>query len=86
MGIFIPLPWAIDNHQFFNAKHLSDLNAGFLIEEDENLEKSLIKILNDIKAENKEKLENMKENSFKAAIKHPEEIIHEEIMLSLIHI
>ena len=80
LGIFIPLPWAIDNHQFFNAKHLSDLNAGFLIEEDENLEKSLIKVLNDIKEENKEKLEKMKENSFKAAIKHPEEIILEEIM------
>ena len=80
MGIFIPLPWAIDNHQFFNAKHLSDLNAGFLIEEDENLEKSLIKILKDIKEENKEKLANMKENSFKAAIKHSEEIICKEIM------
>ena len=80
LGIFIPLPWAIDNHQFFNAKHLSDLNAGFLIEEDENLEKSLIKVLNEIKEENKEKLEKMKENSFNAAIKHPEEIILEEIM------
>ena len=80
MGIFIPLPWAIDNHQFFNAKHLSDLNAGFLIEEDENMEKSVVKVLNDIKAENKEKLAMMRENSFRAAIKHPEEIIHEEIM------
>ena len=80
MGIFIPLPWAIDNHQFFNAKHLSDLNAGFLIEEDENIEMSIIKVLNDIKGENKEKLEMMKENSFKAAIKHSEEIICKEIM------
>ena len=80
MGIFIPLPWAIDNHQFFNAKHLSDLNAGFLIEEDENMEKSVVKVLNDIKGENKEKLAMMRENSFRAAIKHPEEIIHEEIM------
>ena len=80
------MPWAIDNHQFFNAKHLSDLNAGFLIEEDENMEKSVVKVLNDIKGENKEKLAMMRENSFRAAIKHPEEIIHEEIMLSLIHI
>ena len=79
-GNFIPLPWAIDNHQFFNAKHLRDLNAGFLIEEDENMEKSVVKVLNDIKGENKEKLAMMRENSFRAAIKHPEEIIHEEIM------
>ena len=49
LGIFIPLPWAIDNHQFFNAKQLKDLNAGFLIEENKNLEQDLIKILNDIK-------------------------------------
>ena len=80
MGIFIPLPWAIDNHQFFNAKHLTDLNAGFLIEEGENMEMSVVKVLNDIKGENKEKLAMMRENSFRAAIKHPEEIIHEEIM------
>ena len=71
------MPWAIDNHQFFNAKHLSDLNAGFLIEEDKNIEKSVIKVLNDIKGENKEKLEMMKENYFRESIKHPEKIINE---------
>ena len=41
---------------------------------------SKLKKLRIIKEENKEKLEKMKENSFKAAIKHPEEIILEEIM------
>ena len=44
------------------------------------MEKSVVKVLNDIKGENKEKLAMMRENSFRAAIKHPEEIIHEEIM------
>jgi len=32
-SILIPLPHAIDNHQFYNAKILSDHNAGILIEQ-----------------------------------------------------
>lgn len=32
-AIFIPLPSAIDNHQYFNAKWLVDNNAAFLIEQ-----------------------------------------------------
>ena len=79
LGIFIPLPWAIDNHQFFNAKQLKDLNAGFLIEENENLEQDLIKILNDIKKIEIDKLRTMKENSYKAYIKSPERKIYDEV-------
>ena len=79
LGIFIPLPWAIDNHQFFNAKHLKDLNAGFLLEENDNLEQDLIKMLNDIKKIEIEKLQIMKENSYKAYIKNPEKKIYDEI-------
>ena len=79
LGIFIPLPWAIDNHQFFNAKQLRDLNAGFLIEENENLEQDLIKILNDIKKIEIDKLRTMKENSYKAYIKSPERKIYDEV-------
>ena len=79
LGIFIPLPWAIDNHQFFNAKHLKDLNAGFLLEENDNLEQDLIKMLNDIKKIEIKKLQIMKENSYKAYIKNPEKKIYDEI-------
>ena len=79
LGIFIPLPWAIDNHQFFNAKQLRDLNAGFLIEENENLEQDLIKILNDIKKIEIDKLRTMKENSYKAYIKSSERKIYDEV-------
>jgi UDP-N-acetylglucosamine--N-acetylmuramyl-(pentapeptide) pyrophosphoryl-undecaprenol N-acetylglucosamine transferase len=32
-SILIPLPHAIDNHQFYNAKILADNNAGILIEQ-----------------------------------------------------
>ena len=82
LGIFIPLPWAIDNHQFFNAKHLKDLNAGFLLEENENLEQNLIKLLNDIKKIEIEKLQTIKENAYKAHIKNSEKKIFDEIAVT----
>jgi UDP-N-acetylglucosamine--N-acetylmuramyl-(pentapeptide) pyrophosphoryl-undecaprenol N-acetylglucosamine transferase len=49
-SILIPLPHAIDNHQFYNAKILSDHNAGILIEQKDLslklLEKTLLEIDN----------------------------------------
>ena len=79
LGIFIPLPWAVDNHQFFNAKSLKDVNAGFLVEETKNLEEDLILVLENIKKTEVTKLELMKENSYRSSLKHPEKIIYEEI-------
>ena len=58
---------------------MKDLNAGFLLEENENLEQDLIKILKDIKKIDIEKLQTMKENSYKAYIKNPEKKIYDEI-------
>jgi UDP-N-acetylglucosamine--N-acetylmuramyl-(pentapeptide) pyrophosphoryl-undecaprenol N-acetylglucosamine transferase len=47
-SILIPLPHAIDNHQFYNAKILADNNAGILIEQKdltlELLEETLLKL------------------------------------------
>ena len=47
-SILIPLPHAIDNHQFYNAKILSDNDAGILIEQKdlslELLEKTLLNV------------------------------------------
>nr|MCS5589718.1 undecaprenyldiphospho-muramoylpentapeptide beta-N-acetylglucosaminyltransferase [Candidatus Thioglobus sp.] len=47
-SILIPLPHAIDNHQFYNAKILSDHDAGILIEQKDLslklLEKTLLNI------------------------------------------
>ena len=49
-SILIPLPHAIDNHQFYNAKILSDHNAGILIEQKylslKLLEKTLLEVDN----------------------------------------
>jgi UDP-N-acetylglucosamine--N-acetylmuramyl-(pentapeptide) pyrophosphoryl-undecaprenol N-acetylglucosamine transferase len=47
-SILIPLPHAIDNHQFYNAKILADNNAGILIEQKDltlvMLEKALLNL------------------------------------------
>ncbi len=40
-SILIPLPYAIDNHQFYNAKILADAKAGILIEQ-QNLSVDLL--------------------------------------------
>ncbi|HBG03812.1 MAG TPA: undecaprenyldiphospho-muramoylpentapeptide beta-N-acetylglucosaminyltransferase [Gammaproteobacteria bacterium] len=47
-SILIPLPHAIDNHQFYNAKILSSHNAGILIEQKDLSLKLLEKTLLDI--------------------------------------
>jgi len=47
-SILIPLPHAIDNHQFYNAKILSDHSAGILIEQKDLSLKLLEKTLLDV--------------------------------------
>lgn len=42
----IPLPSAIDNHQFFNAKYIEDENMGLIHEEKDGLESLKTKIIN----------------------------------------
>jgi UDP-N-acetylglucosamine--N-acetylmuramyl-(pentapeptide) pyrophosphoryl-undecaprenol N-acetylglucosamine transferase len=63
-SILIPLPHAIDNHQFYNAKILANNNAGILIEQKdltlELLEKTLLKL-------NKTQIQKMSENAKKLA-------------------
>lgn len=49
-SILIPLPHAIDNHQFYNAKVLADNNAGILIKQENFNLQQLEKILLDFDA------------------------------------
>ena len=55
-SILIPLPHAIDNHQFYNAKILADNDAGILIEQKHLTIQTLEKILLSL---DKEKLASM---------------------------
>ncbi len=45
-SLFIPYPYAAKNHQYFNAKYLSDRNLAFLKREDELKKEDLFDILN----------------------------------------
>ncbi len=63
-SILVPLPHAIDNHQFFNAKILMDNNAGILIEQKDLSVKALEKTLNNI---SKTDIEQMSANALKLA-------------------
>jgi UDP-N-acetylglucosamine--N-acetylmuramyl-(pentapeptide) pyrophosphoryl-undecaprenol N-acetylglucosamine transferase len=50
-AIFVPLPSAVDNHQFYNAKYLTDQQAGFLLEQKDlstaSLEQLIAPLLDD---------------------------------------
>lgn len=63
-SILIPLPHAIDNHQFYNAKILADNNATILIEQKNFNVNTLTKVLRDL---NQKSLEKMSQNALKLA-------------------
>lgn len=44
-AIFIPLPHAVDDHQFYNAKYLADQGAAFIIRQNEMDQKKFIDLI-----------------------------------------
>jgi UDP-N-acetylglucosamine--N-acetylmuramyl-(pentapeptide) pyrophosphoryl-undecaprenol N-acetylglucosamine transferase len=76
-SILIPLPHAIDNHQFYNAKILADNKAGILIEQKdltlELLEKTLLKL-------DKTQTQQMSENLKKLAKPDAAKLISDYLM------
>ena len=49
--LFIPFPYAANNHQFYNAKFLNDQNAAMVLKEDEIDSKNLLNIIYNINLE-----------------------------------
>ncbi len=47
-AVFIPYPYAADNHQFFNAKEIVDSKAGWVVEESNNTYIELLQIIKSI--------------------------------------
>jgi UDP-N-acetylglucosamine--N-acetylmuramyl-(pentapeptide) pyrophosphoryl-undecaprenol N-acetylglucosamine transferase len=47
-AIFIPLPSSADNHQFYNAKNVSDVGGGWLLEQKSTNSEKLSNLLNDL--------------------------------------
>lgn len=73
-SILIPLPTAAENHQFFNAKVLEEVDAAKIIEQkdltEEVLNRTVKEIING-------KIEEMGENAAKVIVKDVEEKIYE---------
>ncbi len=77
-AIFVPFPFATENHQEYNARVLSNIGAAkIILDKDLNVD-TLSNTLKDM-LKDKNKLLEMGENANKVAIKDVEEKIYEEI-------
>ncbi len=76
--VFVPFPFAAEDHQTVNAQNLVNKNAGIMIKDDEALSKLVLSIITLSKDENKQK--ELKSNISKLAITNADEIIAAEIL------
>ena len=77
-AIFIPYPYATENHQEYNAKVLVNANAARIILDKELGTENLNKMIQET-ISNKSKLKQMGENALKMSINNVQEKIYEEI-------
>ena len=77
-AIFIPFPFATENHQEYNARVLEKVGAAKIILDKDMNSELLGNTINRI-IRNKEKLEEMGRNAEKVAIKNVEDNIYKEI-------
>ena len=64
-SILFPLPWAADNHQYFNAKFLEDKKASILLESSLDSADRLFTLLNDLEKDHNAR-HSMSVNAFDA--------------------
>jgi UDP-N-acetylglucosamine--N-acetylmuramyl-(pentapeptide) pyrophosphoryl-undecaprenol N-acetylglucosamine transferase len=79
--VFVPYPFAAEDHQTVNAKHLVDKNAALMIKDDEANEKLVSTIIQ--LAKNERQQQELKQNIGKLAITNADEIIAKEILNSI---
>ncbi len=77
-SILIPFPYAAENHQYYNAKVISDIGAGLIIEEKDLNTNGLLSKIDEIMNDDN-KLVEMAENSKKLKTGNPVENIKNEI-------
>ena len=77
-AIFIPFPFATENHQEFNARVLKNVGAAEIILDKDLNKEILINSLNNM-LKDKEKLIQMSKNAGKVKIENVEDIIYQEI-------
>jgi UDP-N-acetylglucosamine--N-acetylmuramyl-(pentapeptide) pyrophosphoryl-undecaprenol N-acetylglucosamine transferase len=76
--IFVPFPFAAEDHQTVNAQNLVNKNAGIMIKDNEALDQLVPSIVALSKDENKQ--QELKSNISKLAISNADEIIAKEIL------
>ncbi|MCC7379050.1 MAG: UDP-N-acetylglucosamine--N-acetylmuramyl-(pentapeptide) pyrophosphoryl-undecaprenol N-acetylglucosamine transferase, partial [Chitinophagaceae bacterium] len=76
--VFVPYPFAAEDHQTVNAQSLVNKNAGIMIKDSEALEKLVPAIISLSKDESKQ--QELKNNIGKLAITNADEIIATEIL------
>lgn len=73
-SILVPFPFAVDNHQFYNAKYLSDKKAARLIIQENLSPKLLSHLINSI---SRNECIRMSKAALENKTKKPEELIHQ---------
>jgi UDP-N-acetylglucosamine--N-acetylmuramyl-(pentapeptide) pyrophosphoryl-undecaprenol N-acetylglucosamine transferase len=76
--LFVPYPFAAEDHQTANAGNLVQKNAALMVRDDEAIEK-VVPMIIDL-SKNEEKQQELRDNIKKLAIKNADEIIAEEIL------
>ena len=79
--IFVPFPFAAEDHQTVNAQNLVNKNAGIMIKDSEALE-TLVPALIQL-SKNDDKQQELKNNIGKLAINNADEIIAREILKNI---
>lgn len=77
-AIFVPFPFATENHQEYNARVLKNVGAAEIILDKDLNKETLKKVLNEM-LKDKNKLKLMGQNAQKIAIQNVEDKIYEEI-------
>lgn len=80
-AVFVPFPFAAEDHQTVNAQHLVDKQAGILIKDSEAKEKLVSTVLDLMSTESGR--ESLIENISALAIANADEIIAKEILKSI---
>ena len=79
--LFVPYPFAAEDHQTENAKNLVKKNAALMVKDSEAIEKVVPMIIE--LSKNTEKQKELKENIKKLAIRNADEVIAKEIIKAI---
>jgi len=76
--VFVPFPFAAEDHQTVNARNLTAKNAGLIIKDSEAKENLVPTVINLIKDEARQQV--LKENIGKLAVANADELIAGEVL------